>query len=191
MSRITLNIALFHVIFFTVIYSSLTGNQDSLQGFRGIPWKSSPEFVRENESARYLQSFIGFGTYALSFRGRFAGYTMRIDYSFQDNKLIEGGYILDEPDDIIISFNTIERELTKKFGLPDYWANSRIGSGNIWIKVNEFGKYNGPQLYWEFSNGFIALHAGRFKDKITITVLFVTGKRISQYNTNRLMPPDG
>lgn len=159
---------------------------DSLSTFRGISWGSSPEFVRDNETAAYMQSFKGFGIYAISYSGNFAGYKARIDYSFKDNQLHEGSYSFENFDNILRTFTRLKNELVSIYGSPNYWANKLITSDNIWIKINDYGKFKGPELYWEFSNGFIALHASRFKDKQTLTILFVHKKKISDYNSNKL-----
>ena len=53
--------------------------------------------------------------------------------------------------------------------------------------VTKYGKYRGPELYWRFSNGFIALIASRFEDKITLTILY-TKESIESYNKDREIP---
>lgn len=162
---------------------------DSLGSFRGIPWGASPGFVRENETSLYLQSFKGFGTYSLSFNGEFADKQVRIDYSFRDDKFIEGAYTLNTVGDIRTDYTDIQTFLAHQFGSPDYWSNSLVGSENIWIKVNDYGKYKGPELYWQFVNGFIVLHASKFKDEITVTIMYVVNKNIPGYGSNKIFIP--
>ena len=62
--------------------------------FRNIPWYSSMKEVREKEEAHYLQHFSGFGITAISFRDKISGIETRIDYTFKDDKLTEGSYII-------------------------------------------------------------------------------------------------
>lgn len=178
-------------------HSCITGYQlhvltphDSLKNFRGINWGASPELVRETEQSAYLQSFNGFGTYSLSFSGQFADKQVRIDYSFKNNKLVEGSYTLQSVGDVKKDFIDVKNHLTTVYRKPDYRANRSIASGDIWNKINDYGKYKGPELYWEFENGFIALVAGKFKDEITITVMYVAAGKISDYNTEELFIPD-
>ena len=148
----------------TKIFSELTG-------FRGVPWGSKMDKVKATETESYMQLFHGFGIDALSYKGYIAGLTARIDYSFKDGKLFEGTYIINSSDDYKIDFNKLKGFLIGKYGKPDLRAGLSIESDSIWIKVTDYGKFRGPELYWKFNNGFIGLIASKFEDDITLTVL--------------------
>jgi hypothetical protein len=160
---------------------------EKLTQFRGSPFGSSPSEVKSMETAPSLQSFSGWGIYALSYTGRFAGMQARIDYTFADDKLIEGSYILEPGDDYVDAFCLCRDKISEESGNPNSWAIAVISHDNIWHKKNDFGLYEGPQLFWIFEKGFIALHSSKFNDKITITVLFSGREGIGDYNAESLI----
>jgi hypothetical protein len=172
-----------------VFYPLITYSQPDyeLSGFRNILFGSSPAEVRSREPAPSLQSFSGWGIFALSFEGRFAGIKARIDYTFTDDKLIEGSYILEPGDDYRDIFQLCRKEISDEYGKPNSWAVADIKQDSIWKKINKFGLYEGPQLFWLFNKGFIALHSSKFKHKITVTVLFSSRESVGDYNAESLI----
>jgi hypothetical protein len=180
-----IRLLLIHLVLFPQIIFCQLDNE--LTGFRNSPFGSSPAEVKSTETAPSLQSFSGWGIYALSYTGRFAGMNSRIDYTFVEDKLIEGSYILEPGDDYVDVFCLCRDKISEEFGNPHSWAISEISNDYIWHKKNDFGLYDGPQLFWIFAKGFIALHSSKFKDKITITVLFSGRKGIGDYNTESLI----
>ncbi len=93
-------------IFFADCFTySQTASQMELLGFRGSNWGSSIDKVKATETESYLQSFHGFGIDALSYKGDIAGLTARIDYSFKDDRLFEGTYIITPDENIKTYFN--------------------------------------------------------------------------------------
>ena len=65
-----------------LIYAQ-TDSLKELTGFRNSKWGSAVNEVKSSEKEYYLQSFSGFGVYALSYTSRFAGLRTRIDYTFK------------------------------------------------------------------------------------------------------------
>ena len=178
---------LFLLFFFIVEEKTLTCQTDSskeLTGFRNVPWGSSIEEVKSKETESYLQTFEGFGVYALSYRSKIAGLTTRIDYTFKNGKLIEGSYTFEPSKFFKNDFNKLKDFLITEYNKPDFKAGPSIESDSVWIMVTKYGKYRGPELYWRFNNGFIALVASRFEDKITLTILY-TNESIQEYNKDR------
>ncbi len=161
-----------------------------LKGFREYNWGISIDYVKSTETENYLQSFHGFGIDALSYRGEIAGLTARIDYSFKDGKLFEGTYTINPEAEIKITFNKLEKYLVDEFEKPNFRAGRSINSDSIWIKINNYGKYKGPELFWKFKNGFIGLIAAKFEDDITITVLYSNDNSIEKYGSDRLISTD-
>lgn len=187
------NIVVFFLInmLFPGFYTySQTGLSRELTGFRGSEWGSSMDKVKAKVTESYLQSFHGFGIDALSYKGKIAGLTARIDYSFKDNKLIEGNYIIKPHDDFKTNFKILEKFLTNEYGNPNFKAGNSISSDSIWIRITKYGKFKGPELFWKFNDGFIGLIALKFEDDITITVLYSGGRSIEEYGSDRLIPAD-
>ncbi len=172
------------VVFPVIVYPQ---KDYELSGFRNILFGSSPAEVKSREPAPSLQSFSGWGIYALSFEGRFAGTKARIDYIFKDDKMIEGSYILEPGDDYLDIFQSCRKDISEEYGNPDSWAVADIRQDSIWKKINDFGLYEGPQLFWLFDKGFIALHSSKFKHKITITVLYSSREEVGDYNADSLI----
>ena len=178
-----------YLMTYLVVFPLITYSQfdHELSGFRHISFGSSPAEVKSREPAPSLQSFSGWGIYALSFQGRFAGTKARIDYTFIENKLIEGSYIIEPGDEFREVFQVCREEISEEYGKPNSWAVADIKQESIWKKINDFGLYEGPQLFWLFSKGFIALHTSKFKQKITITVLFSGREGVGDYNVESLI----
>jgi hypothetical protein len=176
------------LLFFVVEERTLVCQIESskeLTGFRNFPWGSSIYEVKSLETENYLQTFIGFGVYALSYKSRIAGLTTRIDYTFKRGRLIEGSYSFHSAGYFKQDFNKLKDFLIAEYSEPDLKAGPLIESDSVWIKVTEYGRYKGPELYWLFSNGFIALVASKFEDEITLTILYTNDKSIEEYNKDR------
>ena len=176
------------LLFFIVEERTLTcqtGSTKELSGFRNIPWGSSINEVKAKETESYLQSLKGFGIYALSYKSRIAGLKTRIDYTFKKGKLIEGSYSFQPVEYFKQDFNKLKDFLIAEYDEPDLKAGPLIESDSVWIKVTKYGRYKGPELYWLFSNGFIALVASKFEDEITLTILYTNDKSIEEYNKDR------
>ncbi len=45
----------------------------------------------------------------------------------------------------------------------------------------------GPSFYWEFKNGFIGLISQKFKEEITLTILFASDLTVDEYNSKNLV----
>lgn len=151
-------------------------------------WGVSSVEVESSETLPALQSFSGFGVYTLSFGGEFAKIKCRVDYSFKEDKLTEGMYVIDDVENITETFEELQKHLTEFYGKPDHWANHFITDNDIWIQETPYGKYRGPELYWEFNNGFIGLIASRFKDEISIKVLYAGNVSIEKYGYENVSP---
>ena len=153
----------------------------TLDGFRNIPWGASMGEVRGKEKAQYLQRFEGFDITAISFKDNIAGIEARIDYTFKDDKLTEASYIINAGDFYKRDFVELLKFVVQKFGQPEYRSGKGYNEDSVWVKENEYGSFSGPSYYWEFKNSFIALISQKFKDEITIMVLFVNGSSIGEY----------
>ncbi len=177
------------IVFLILLISHTLPAQDKssaikLDGFRNVAWGASVDEVKAAEKAEYMQHFSGFGIEAVSYKGCFAGFDVRIDYSFKNNKLVEGCYSLSPDDSFKPDYITLRNYLSERYGKPEISAGPPITSDSVWIKESNYGRFSGPETYWHFANGFIGLHASRFKERIRITVLFVSGMTIEQYNKN-------
>jgi len=156
-----------------------------LDGFRNSAWGCTADEIKAVETELYMQSFTGFGIYALSYTGSIAGLRARIDYTFKNEKLVEGSYTVEPEGNFENDFNKLSDVLISEYGKPSFKAGPSVDSVPVWIKANEYGSFKGPELYWQFSNGFIALVASKFEEKITLTVLFSNNKSIEDYNKDR------
>lgn len=152
-----------------------------LNGFRNFEWGTSTEYVEKNEPLPLLQSFEGFGIYALSYEGKIAGHSARIDYTFRDNKLVEGSYVIKDVKNFAKVFNDVQAYVVDSYGEPDFWSNTLINSDSLWIQVDSTENYRGPELYWKFANGFISLLLKKFEAKVSLYLLHVWEKSISDY----------
>ena len=167
----------------TKIYKELTG-------FRDVTWGSTIDRVKEVETESYLQSFHGFGIDALSYKGYIDGLNTRIDYSFKDGKLFEGTYSINPGDDFRADFNKLKNYLTGIYDKPDFRAGLPLEQDSVWVKVTDYGKFKGPELYWKFTNGFIGLIASKFEEDITLTILYSCEKSIEDYGKDGLISTD-
>ncbi len=80
--------------------------------------------------------------------------------------------------------------LIDEYGKPNFRSGLSIDSDSIWIKINDYGKFKGPELFWKFNNGFIGLIASKFEDDITISILYSNDKSIEEYGRDRLISTD-
>jgi hypothetical protein len=167
--------------------AALADSAESLPEFRNIEWESSVEDVREQEKAKYLQSFSGFGTKAISFRENIEGLNARIDYVFKENKLIEGLYIIISDDNFKKDFKTLKNFLENQFGIPDYRSETLYTSDSVWIRISKAGLYTGPSFYWVFNNGFISLISEKFREEISISILYAYTRTIDTYNAHNIV----
>lgn len=179
------------VFFFILKEKTQTDSSNELTGFRNALWESSINEVKSIETEHYLQSLEGFGIYALSYKSRISGLTTRIDYTFKNGKLIEGSYTFHPAGDFRSNFNKLEDFLIAEYDEPDLKAGPLIESDSVWAKVSEYGRYKGPELYWQFSNGFVALVASKFEDEITLTILYTNNQSIQEYNRDREVSVEG
>ena len=182
----------FTLILISLFFSSGSPQNKSdknklLKGFRGVEWGASKHKVKSVVKDYYLQSFSGFGIEALSYKGRIAGIEARIDYNFKDNKLVDGLYSINPNSSFHKDFKVLRNFLIEQYGEPDTKAGPDIDSSSVWIKENNYGRFRGPELYWSFKNGFIGLHASKFKDDITITVIYVEGKTVEEFYKESLI----
>ncbi len=176
-------------LFFSSNFSQNKSNKERLlKSFRGIEWGISKTQVRSIVKEYYLQSYSGFGIEALCYKGSIAGIDSRIDFNFKDDKLVDGLYSINPNSSFKTVFKKLEEYLINEYGKPDFKVGPDIDSSSVWIKENDYGRYRGPELYWSFKNGFVGLHASRFKDDITINVLYVEGKTVEEFNNENLAP---
>ena len=152
--------------------------------FREIAWGTSQENVRKQESAYYLQKFIGFGLVTLSFKDKLAGLETRVDYTFKDDKFTEGSYIIESGDSFIGDFNKLLDYLTDKYGRPEYRSGPQFTSDSVWVRKDNYKSFSGPAFYWIFKNGFIALISSKFVEDITITIIYAHNSTIENYVEN-------
>jgi hypothetical protein len=176
-------------LFFSSNFAQNKSNKERvLKGFRGIEWGASKSKVKSNVKDYYLQEFYGFGVEALCYKGTIAGIDARIDYNFENNKLVDGLYSIKPESLFRENFRSLKNYLINEYGKPDFKVGTGTDSSSVWIKENNYGKFRGPEFYWSFKNGFVGLHASKFKDDITITVLYVQGKTIKEFNKENLVP---
>jgi hypothetical protein len=167
--------------------AALADSTKSLPEFRNIEWESSAEHVRGQEKAKYLQSFSGFGTEAISFREKIEGLDTRIDYVFKENKLIEGSYTVISENNFRNDFKILKDFLENHFSKPDYGSGPLYTSDSVWIRISNAGLYTGPSLYWVFNNGFIGLISEKFREEISISILYAYDRTIDDYNEQNLI----
>jgi len=158
-----------------------------LPEFRNVKWGSSLKDVEEKETADYLQKFSGFGIEALSYEGNIAELDARIDYTFKNKKLSEGSYTVISKDTFREDFQILLGFLENHYGSPGYSSGPLYTSDSVWIKTNDFGMFTGPSLYWVFKNGFIGLISQKFKEEITLTILFASDLTVNEYNSKNLV----
>jgi len=154
----------------------------TLPEFRRIKWNTSLNEVKEKETAYYLQTFHGFGIEALSYKGKIAGLDARIDYDFKNKKFTEGSYRVISDDNFKEDYSTLFNFLVNLYGKPGRRSGFLYTSDSVWIKTNDYGIYAGPSLYWEFKDGFIGLISQKYKEEITLIVLYAYNVTIEEYN---------
>ncbi len=173
----------------SVVLSQNNSEKKKLPNFRGFDWNSKIEFVKENENASYMQSFSGFGVFALTYNGKFGDYNSRIDFTFKDNSLTEGSYVI-TTDNFFEDFVKIRDMLINDLGKPNFWAKSKLSSNNIWIKKNDFGDFYGPELYWQYGDGFIGMLSEKSEDETLITIVYFYQQTIEDYGVQSVNPYD-
>ena len=147
--------------------------------FRGFEWGESINDVKSKEMLQYMQTTRGFGEEIISYKGSTAGLNARIDYIFRDGKLVEGLYEI-EVDSFEVDFEIVKDYYFKLLDYPNYWASSHPNTEINWIG-DEHGLCRGPEMYWEYFNGFIAVIAEKFREEITISIIYVYDKTILDY----------
>lgn len=169
------------------LYSQISTELDSIPRFRGINWGSSIETVKALELASYQQSYIGFGVYILTYHGQILDQHTKIDYVFEDNILVEAFYTIDV-ESFPENFQSVKELYFNKLGIPNYWASSHPDTSIDWALKGDEQFCRGPEIYWEFCNGFIGLISEKFKDDISISILYCHGKTIAEYGKFVIYP---
>jgi uncharacterized protein YkvS len=159
----------------------------TLPEFRNVKWGASLRDVEEKETAHYLQVFTGFGIEAHSYEGNIAGLDTRIDYTFKDRKFSEGSYTIISNDTFREDFLTLLRFLQDRYGKAGYSSGPFYTSDSVWIKINDYGMFVGPSLYWVFKDGFIGLISEKFEEEVTLTILFASNLTVEEYNSKNLV----
>lgn len=164
------------------LYPQGYNDLDSIPKFRGFDWGETLENIKSKELADYKQTFIGFGVNTLSYSGKIAELDADIDYVFENDVLSEGIYIIKvELSFFDEAFEKIKNYYFQKLNIPHYWASSHPNSKINWNDTVENETCRGPEIYWEYCNGFIGIVAEKFKEEITITVIYVHQKTIQSY----------
>jgi len=175
------------IIFIALLGSILSFGQniselDSIPKFRNFHWGETLKNVESEESAHYAQSFIGFGEYILSYYGNILDFRTMIDYTFKDSILIEGSYTIQTTNsNFSESFNKIKGLYISNLGKPSYWASAYPDSSFHFENTSEAKQCRGPELYWEYCNGFIGIISEKYRDDISITILYAHNKTIAEY----------
>lgn len=171
------------IFFFAVgscLYSQEPTQIDSIPNFRGIEWGESIQGVRSLELAKYDQLYIGFGVHILTFHDTHLNYYTKIDYVFEEEKLKEAFYTI-ETESFEETFQNIKASYINRFGRPNYWSSSHPDASINSVFESESDYCRGPEIYWEFCNGFLGIISEKYKETITITILFVHEKTIEDY----------
>ena len=160
---------------------------DSIPSFRGFEWGTSIEEVKSKELANYMQTFMGFGVHIMSFSTAVADFDAVLDYVFEDSILVEASYCF-EIESFPESFKKLKDYFINKLGSPFYWANSHPDYDIDWAEESDNGICRGPEIYWEYLNGFIGMIAEKYKEDITLTILYVHQKTINEYGKYVIYP---
>ena len=182
------NVILFVIICESHLFSQNFSQADSIPKFRGFDWAESIDNVKSREFTNYMQTYIGFGVYILSYHGEIVDYEARIDFVFEGEVLVEGQYIL-EVDSYTETYEKIKNYYFNKLGTPNYWASSHPNAKIDWTG-DESGMCRGPEIYWEYCNGFIGIIAEKYMEEITITILYAYQKTIEEYGKFVTYPYD-
>jgi len=164
----------------SIAFSQTFSRLDSIPKFRGMEWGETIKDIKSKELAKYGQTFIGYGESIISYFGEIASHETIIDYVFNDNILTEASYNLDV-EDFTPTFESIKNHYINKLGEPNYWASLHPKFVGNWKGDEENGLCRGPEIYWEYCNGFIGIIAEKYKEDITLTVLYVHNKTILDY----------
>ncbi len=173
------------IIFITLFFSTYSFTQniselDSIPKFRNFNWGEKIKNVEAQETAHYAQTYIGFGEYILSYYGNILDFEAMIDYTFKDSVLIEGSYTI-QANNFSDTFNKVKEFYINKLGKPNYWASAYPDSSFQFKNTSEAKQCRGPELYWEYCNGFIGIISEKYEDEITITILYAYNKTIADY----------
>ena len=163
----------------TITLAQGSDAKDVLPNFRGTEWGTSYANVEAKELAEYHQDFIGFGMTILSYKGKLLNYEAGIDYVFESDTLTEAMYIL-EVESFPEIYQKIKEHYFSKYDEPHYWANAHPHAVFNWGE-EENGVCKGPEIYWEFCDGFIGIISEKDNDEISITVLYAYNKTILDY----------
>ena len=136
--------------------------------------------VESLELAHYAQTYFGFGECILSYYGNILDFSTMIDYTFKDSILIEGSYTI-HTKNFPSTFSKIKKFYTNQLGEPSYWATAFPDSSFQFKDTSETKQCRGPELYWEYCNGFIGIISEKYEDDITITILYAHNKTIAEY----------
>ena len=171
-------------------FQNLSAQQDSsirkLTGFRDFNWGSSIEYVRNNEDAFFSQSFEGFGRYVLTFNDNYFDRRISVNYTFVNDSLKHGSYFFETGlDEFVKEYEDIRFRLKQLYGSPRFSAGPDISADSLWIPITIYNTFRGPQLYWNFDDGFIGLISERDEDDAAITIIFVGNKSIEEYLNER------
>jgi hypothetical protein len=173
------SVILFVILIESYLYAQNFNQTDSIPKFRSFYWEESFNDVKSREIAKYMQTYIAFGESILSYHGEIADCEARIDFVFIDGILVEGHYII-EVDSYEETNEKIKDYYFKKLGTPNYWASSHPNSKIAWIgDENEICR--GPEIYWGYCDGFIAIIAEKYMKEITITIIYAHNKTIQEY----------
>lgn len=164
----------------SISFSQTFSKLDSIPSFRGMEWGETIDDVKSKEIANYRQTFIGFGETVISYFGKITSFEATIDYAFKDDVLTEASYNIDI-ENFNETFEKVKDYYINKLGEPNYWASLHPRFIGNWKGDEENGLCRGPELYWEYCNGFIGIITEKYKDDITLTVLYVHDKTILDY----------
>jgi hypothetical protein len=177
------DVFIFATIFLLVLldsFSQSSGKLTYISKFRGYEWGESINSIRSKEILKYMQTTKGFGEEILSYQGQTAGLDARVDYIFRDGKLVEGLYEI-EVDSFEIEFEIIKDYYFEKLDYPNYWASSHPNTEINWVGDEVNTLCRGPEMYWEYYDGFIAIVTEKYKNEITISIIYVYDKTILDY----------
>lgn len=155
--------------------------------FRGYDWGETIENVKAKELSKYLQTMIGFGEEIISYNGSVAGLDARVDYVFRNGILVEGLYQITVKS-FEQEYQTIKEHYIKKLDYPIYWANAHPNTKINWDDENPDLVCRGPEIYWEYYDGFVAIITEKYKEEITISILYAHEKTIRDYGKYVIYP---
>ena len=96
-----------------------------------------------------------------------------------ERRCLEGLFEI-EVDSFEIVYEKIKEFYIRKLDYPIYWAGSHPNTEVNW-EGDSKGLCRGPEIYWEYFDGFIAIIAEKYLDEITISILYAYDKTIVDY----------